>query len=446
MDDPHQESQITQPFALAQVDGIETQNPAVTYIKTLSQQSASSARSMLRRIAGFFLKRDKAASWEEARVQPWWNLRRSDVQELRAWLIPRAAPNTVNTGLSVLRGVLFAAWRAKQIGTDDFRYAVDVPNVARDTTRAGRALSPDEIERLFQACFTWPLAEAKHRAAYLAVMYAGGLRRAEAAKGVRKIDPVKGEITVHGKGSITRLAHVAPDWRKYLPDEWPPKISPERVWEMIEEIRLRSEVAPFTAHDLRRSFATHLLDRGADLAIVQKLMGHADIKTTQLYDRRGDQAAAEAVKLLGQSGPPDPELLRLCPSCKKRWELAGREVEVDRRAQNKRRLSYKLAFEAAKKLGRPATLTYREWLGTQVAFEGLCAYCGRAEGNTIEHVTPISRGGGTTAENCIPSCLRCNGLKASRTLTEIRGDPNFSMERLDAITTFLNSVSKYMVG
>jgi site-specific recombinase XerD len=440
MNDPYQESQITRPFALARIDGVEASNPTAVYVATLGKSSQKTVRSIICRVAGFFLKRDKAVSWEEASIQPWWNLRRNDVQELRAWLVSRSPSTTVNASLSVIRGVLRTAWRAGQISTDDCQHAIDVPSATRDTAPAGRSLSQEEVERLFQACFTWPLIEAKHRAAYLAAMYAGGLRRGEVARGVRKVDRVKGEIVVHGKRSITRLAHVAPDWRKYLPDKWSADTSPEHVAEMMEEIRLRSEVDPFTPHDLRRSFATHLLERGADLAVVQKLMGHADIKTTQLYDRRGDKAAADAVELLGKPSPPDPTLMRICPSCERRWKLWGRAMKHDQRVQAKQKLVFKMALTAAKRVGLPATLTPRRWLETQIAFKGLCAYCGQAEGDVIEHVTPISRGGGTTGDNCVPSCLRCNGLKGSHTLAEIYGLPDFSVERLKAIAQFLKAV------
>jgi hypothetical protein len=78
----------------------------------------------------------------------------------------------------------------------------------------------------------------------------------------------------------------------------------------------------------------------------------------------------------------------------------------------------KAARWSARRHGLPSTLTNEEWRLVVSFFEDRCAYCGE-RWTEVEHATPLSRGGGTTAGNCLPSCDACNDAKHLRTPEEL---------------------------
>lgn len=72
----------------------------------------------------------------------------------------------------------------------------------------------------------------------------------------------------------------------------------------------------------------------------------------------------------------------------------------------------------ARDAGNAATLTLEEWGSTLSAFDYKCAYCDN-EFDILEHIIPVQLGGGTTVENCVPSCFSCNIKKASKVAQEL---------------------------
>ena len=147
--------------------------------------------------------------------------------------------------------------------------------------------------------------------AVLELMYASGLRASEVgAIGLSDYDAVAGSIRVRGKGSKDRVVPVgrpAQHWlARYLKECRPSLEAPEGsprladrgriflttrgtpldrlgVWRMVKRWAGVAGIAHAHPHTLRHSFATHLLGGGADLRVVQDLLGHADIATTQIY-------------------------------------------------------------------------------------------------------------------------------------------------------------------
>jgi integrase/recombinase XerD len=142
--------------------------------------------------------------------------------------------------------------------------------------------------------------------AMLELLYASGLRISELCNArLEGIDLEEGMIRVTGKGNKTRLIPVGTEAReairRYLDVERPQlvsrrsgaeiflsirgrKLTPQRVWQLVKRYAARAGLeANVYPHLLRHSFATHLLAGGADLRIIQEMLGHADISTTQIY-------------------------------------------------------------------------------------------------------------------------------------------------------------------
>lgn len=166
-------------------------------------------------------------------------------------------------------------------------------------------MTREEVEALILAPDTGTHLGLRDRA-FLEVLYATGLRVSEIIG--LKMDTIKmeaGFIIVTGKGSKQRvvpLGEIALGWlRHYLAQVRPvlmkrsvnsfvfvnrdgAAMSRQGFWKLIKKYRLSAGIAKtISPHTLRHSFATHVLEGGADLRSVQMMLGHADIDTTQIY-------------------------------------------------------------------------------------------------------------------------------------------------------------------
>ncbi len=166
-------------------------------------------------------------------------------------------------------------------------------------------LNEPSVARLLESVDdTMPLARRDR--AMLELLYASGLRVSELTSArLENLFLEEGAIRVTGKGSKTRIVPVGSAaceaLTAYLGGERPTlvsrhsgsevflsnrgrKLTTTRIWQIVKErakmAGIESKVYP---HLLRHSFATHLLGNGADLRVIQELLGHADIATTQIY-------------------------------------------------------------------------------------------------------------------------------------------------------------------
>ncbi|MDD4956756.1 MAG: site-specific tyrosine recombinase XerD [Candidatus Omnitrophica bacterium] len=190
---------------------------------------------------------------------------------------------------------------AEQVVRENVAAMVETPRMWK--TIPG-VLTKEEVERLLAAP---PRTKAGIRdRAILELMYASGLRVSEVVE-LKKTDINLASLYVKcfGKGGKERIVPfgdaASSAMAKYLSDARPHlvgsgqsthfflsklgrKISRQSLWKMIRKYAVKAGITKhITPHTLRHSFATHLLEGGAELRGVQEMLGHADISTTQIY-------------------------------------------------------------------------------------------------------------------------------------------------------------------
>ncbi|MEL0155616.1 tyrosine recombinase [Sphingopyxis sp.] len=192
-------------------------------------------------------------------------------------------------------------------------------DIARPATRRPlpRILSHDDVDRLFaqaseEAAGEAAPANAMRMLLLLELLYGSGLRASELVSLPRRA--VAGErqfLIVRGKGDKERLVPLSDRAREAL-DRWLPlladgtpwlfpsgkaHVSRVRLFQMLRELAARAGVDPagVSPHVLRHAFATHLLEGGADLRVLQMMLGHADIATTEIYTHVDSRRLVELV-------------------------------------------------------------------------------------------------------------------------------------------------------
>lgn len=289
-----------------------TVNPALAYLMSLnSLRSRQTMGSFLNIIAGML----GAISLDSC---SWGSLRRHHVLAVTELLRDTGrATATVNTYLSALKGVAKEAWMMKHMDVESFQHIRAVRNLRGNRLPRGRALPAEEIRKLFTVCDDDSSCLGARDAALLAVLLGCGLRRSEAVE-LSLSDIVTNEraIKVLGKGNKERLAYI-PDgawkrliyWTEEVRGENPgplfirirrfdtltcDRLTDQAVYHILQTRQSQAGIPKCAPHDLRRTFATAMLDNGEDLITVRDAMGHASITTTQQYDRRGEDRLRQA--------------------------------------------------------------------------------------------------------------------------------------------------------
>lgn len=229
----------------------------------------------------------------------------ADHSDLLAYLAKRfqnrIKPRSAARLLSSLKRFYRHFYREGLIKTDP-SLEIDAPKLPRGLPGV---LTEDDVQSLILAPDLRTARGLRDRA-MLETLYASGLRVSELVSlTISQLNRDAGVLRVLGKGAKERLVPVgeeALDWiRRYLAEARPQLLGPrncealfvttraqamtrQAFWNLIKRYALTSGIRKnVSPHTLRHAFATHLLNHGADLRVVQMLLGHTDISTTQIY-------------------------------------------------------------------------------------------------------------------------------------------------------------------
>jgi integrase/recombinase XerD len=277
----------------AAVSGV-TIDGYLAYLRDVRRMSPNTVESYARDLAAL------AAFAEKRQLDPAALDRRELDAFVRSLMASGLSPRSTARAVACIRGFykfLAVEQRRESSPADDLR-------APRAWAALPKFLDLDEVDRLLaQPDVSTP--RGLRDKALISVLYATGLRVSELISlKLPNLHLQEGYLTCIGKGDKERIVPIgqeATDWvQKYLADARPklvPKSSPwlfvnarggplSRVgfWKLLKEYGLKAEITRnISPHVLRHSFATHLLDRGADLRAIQMMLGHADLSTTQIY-------------------------------------------------------------------------------------------------------------------------------------------------------------------
>ncbi|CAG0939435.1 partial Tyrosine recombinase XerD, partial [Gallionellaceae bacterium] len=246
----------------------------------------------------------KFSSWlEKQRGASLLETSHADIQGFLAHLVTEQKSKATSTSraISSLKRLFRYLLRQNKVSADP-TLQIATPKLPRSLPKS---LTEQDVELLLNAPDVQAPLGMRDRT-MLEVLYATGLRVSElVGLSVAQVSLDMGVVRVMGKGSKERLVPLgeeALDWlRRYLKEARPllltGKVSDalfvtqraeamtrQMFWYLIKKHARHGGLSrPLSPHTLRHAFATHLLNHGADLRVVQMLLGHADISTTQIY-------------------------------------------------------------------------------------------------------------------------------------------------------------------
>jgi len=294
-----------------------TINPAYTYLAKVSPASRrvqEKALSDIADILGYqscFDARWDSVTYEEALI-------------VREVLSSKYRTNTTNRYLSAFRNVLKESMIVGLIDHEKFIKLLEaLKNFKGSGLKSGRHITDDEIRAMLETCLADPPTYANCRDfAIIALLYASGIRCAEACHINIGDVSQNGEIKIYGKGNKWRTIYVAnttllgiTNWidcinettgnlsgplfvrikksDKIVPDG---RLTTSGITFILQSRATQAGVGKITPHDFRRTFVGNALSAGVDVSTVAAITGHSDLNTVKGYDLRPDTAKKAVAK------------------------------------------------------------------------------------------------------------------------------------------------------
>jgi integrase/recombinase XerD len=305
-----------QATAIAMTSGADSADPAVSRFldavwleRGLSPNTLAAYRADLTALSRWLAERSIAMMATS----------RADLQDFIAWRVHAGArPRSTARQLSSFRR-FFRYLVREGVVREDPTAQIAMPKIGRSLPKS---LTEEEVEALLSApVVSDPLGNRDR--AMLEVLYATGLRVSELVN-LRhgQVNINQGVIRILGKGNRERLIPLGEEAMRWLtefangarseillerqtdylfPTRRGDRMTRQAFWHIIKRYARKSNISKeLSPHTLRHAFATHLLNHGADLRVVQMLLGHSDLSTTQIYTH----VARERLKELhGQHHP-----------------------------------------------------------------------------------------------------------------------------------------------